>query len=136
MSDPTPYVHLPGTARAALTFYAEVFGCQTRLNTYADFGRSDGPPDAIAHGDLVDGPVSLFASDIGQNEPPFQSKGLMFALLGTAAPSVLRQWFARLAEGGTIIDDLQERPWGAWDGQVVDRYGLHWLVGFEGDPNS
>jgi PhnB protein len=70
MSDPTPYVHLPGTARAALTFYAEVFGCQTRLNTYADFGRSDGPPDAIAHGDLVDGPVSLFASDIGQNEPP------------------------------------------------------------------
>ena len=30
-----------------------------------------------------------------------------------------------------MIDDLQQRPWGAFDGQVVDRYGLHWLIGFE-----
>ncbi|MDA8332444.1 MAG: VOC family protein, partial [Candidatus Dormibacteraeota bacterium] len=27
--------------------------------------------------------------------------------------------------------DLQRRPWGAYDGQVVDRYGLHWLIGYE-----
>ena len=33
-------------------------------------------------------------------------------------------------------DDLQERPWGATDGQVVDRHGLHWLVGFEGDASD
>jgi PhnB protein len=26
---------------------------------------------------------------------------------------------------------LQVRPWGASDGQVIDRYGLHWLIGFE-----
>ncbi|MEV0567133.1 hypothetical protein [Dactylosporangium sp. NPDC050588] len=26
---------------------------------------------------------------------------------------------------------LQQRPWGASDSQVIDRYGLHWLVGFE-----
>ena len=24
------------------------------------------------------------------------------------------------------------RPWGASDGQVIDRNGLHWLIGFEG----
>jgi PhnB protein len=28
MSDPTPYVSFPGTAREALAFYAEVFGCE------------------------------------------------------------------------------------------------------------
>ena len=32
-----------------------------------------------------------------------------------------------------VVDDLQKRPWGAWDGQVVDRFGLHWLIGFEVD---
>ena len=136
MTDLTPYIHLPGTAREALTFYADVFGGGVRLNTYADFNRSDGPPDAIAHGDLVDGPVVLFASDVAGEERPFRSEGMMFALLGTARPTVLRQWFKQLSEGGTVVDDLGPRPWGAWDGQVIDRYGLHWLIGFEGDPGS
>jgi PhnB protein len=55
----------------------------------------------------------------------------MFSLLGTTSAATLRAWFAKLAEGGTILDELQERPWGATDGQVVDRYGVRWLVGFE-----
>ena len=53
MSDPTPYIHLPGTAREALTFYAEVFGCGVEMLTLQDFNRTDGPADAIAHGYLT-----------------------------------------------------------------------------------
>ena len=133
MSAPTPYLHLPGTAREALTFYGEVFGCAVQLNTYADFNRSDGSPDSIAHGYLTDGPVSLFAADVTAGEPSFQSQGLMLSLLGAATPDVLRGWFSRLSEGGRVVDDLQVRPWGASDGQVIDRYGLHWLIGFEAE---
>jgi PhnB protein len=136
VSQLTPYIHLPGTARQALTFYAQVFGCEVRLNTFAEFGRSDGPPDAIAHGYLVNGLVTIFAADVAGDEPTFHSSGLMLALLGTAAPSVLRRWFAALSDGGRVVDDLQQRPWQAWDGQVIDRYGLHWLIGFEGDPDD
>ncbi len=44
----------------------------------------------------------------------------------------LRRWFSRLSEGGRVVDDLQKRPWGDFDGRVIDRYGLHWLIGFEG----
>jgi PhnB protein len=132
---PTPYLNLPGTAREALTFYGDIFGCDVELNTFADFSRTDGPADAIAHGYLTNGPVALFASDVAGDEKAFQSQGLMFSLLGAAAPAVLRQWFKRLAEGGTVLDDLQRRPWGASDGQVVDRFGLKWLIGFEGDED-
>ena len=32
-----------------------------------------------------------------------------------------------------VVADLERRPWGASDGQVVDRFGVHWLIGFEGD---
>ena len=62
MTGPTPYVHFPGTAREALTFYGEVFGCAVELHTFAEFNRADG--------------------------------------------------------------------------QVIDRYGLHWLIGFEGDKSD
>lgn len=133
MTAPTPYIHLPGTARDALTFYGDVFGCAVRLHTFGEFNRTDGPADAVAHGYLEDGPVALFAADAAGDGPALRCEGMTLALLGTAAPSVLRTWFARLSEGGQVVDALQARPWGASDGQVVDRYGLRWLIGFEGD---
>jgi len=136
MTDPTPYLLLPGTARKALTFYGQVFGSKVQLHTFADFGRTDGPADAIAHGYLEDGPVVLFAADVAGDEPSFRCEGMMLSLLGTASPSTLRGWFADLSEGGRVVDDLQRRPWGASDGQVIDRYGLHWLIGFEGEESD
>jgi PhnB protein len=116
--------------------YAEVFGCVAELHTFAEFNRTDGPADAIAHGSLVDGPVALFAADVAGEEPAFRCEGMMLSLLGTAPPSTLREWFSRLAEGGRVVDDLQTRPWGAFDGQVIDRHGVHWLIGFEADETS
>jgi PhnB protein len=130
---PTPYLHLPGTAREALTFYARVFGSQYQVHTRAEFGASDEPADAVAHGYLIEGPVALFAADVTGDEASLHCEGLMLALLGVAVPAVLRAWFSALAEDGTVIDDLQTRPWGATDGQVIDRYGVHWLIGFEGN---
>jgi PhnB protein len=133
MTDPTPYLHFPGSAREALRFYGDIFGCTVELHTFAEFKRTDGPADAIAHGYLAEGPVALFAADVADDEPPFRCEGMMLSLLGTAAPATLRKWFSRLSEGGRVVDDLQRRPWGASDGQVIDRYGVHWLLGFEGD---
>ena len=54
-----------------------------------------------------------------------------FSLLGTADAATLRIWFEQLSEGGTVMDPLQVRPWGDSDGQVVDRFGVHWLIGFQ-----
>jgi PhnB protein len=136
MTAPTPYLHLPGTAREALAFYGEVFGCAVQLHTLEEFDRTDGPADAIAHGYLVDGPVALFAADVSGDQPALRCEGMMLSLLGAAAPSTVREWFGRLSDGGQIVDDLQVRPWGASDGQVIDRYGLHWLLGFESDDSD
>lgn len=57
MVAPTPYLALPGTAREALSFSHSVFGGELSLRTYDDFGRSDGPADAIAHGGEVVTPL-------------------------------------------------------------------------------
>ncbi|WP_425842873.1 VOC family protein [Agrococcus sp. TSP3-2-1] len=126
------YLWFPGTARDALSSYHRVFGGELELHTYADFGRTDGPPDAIAHGVLA-GPVTLFGTDAGPDDASVSMTGASIALLGTADGETLSRWFALLAEGGTVVDPLQERAWGASDGQVVDRFGLRWLIGFEPD---
>jgi PhnB protein len=136
MTSPTPYLHFAGDARQALSFYAGVFGGTAQLHTFAEFNRSDGPAEAIAHGYLADAPIELFASDTAGEQSAFSSQGLMFSLLGAADPPTLRRWFADLGEGGEVVDDLQQRPWGAFDGQVIDRFGLHWLIGFEESATS
>ncbi len=133
---PTPYIHFPGTARAALSFYAEVFGGSSQVHTFEEFHRTDGPAEAIAHGSLGDCPVRLFGADVAGDDEPVRCEGLMLSLLGTASPSTLRDWFSKLSDGGRVVDDLQVRPWGDSDGQVIDRYGVHWLIGFEGGDSN
>jgi PhnB protein len=127
----TPYLHVPGTARDALTFYQSIFGGELEVNTYGDFRRDDGPADAVAHGTLQ-GPVTLFAADAAAGETVVQLQGVLFALLGTAEPTVMQQWFSALSDGGTVVGPLQRRAWGDHDGQVTDRYGVTWLIGYSG----
>jgi PhnB protein len=138
MAAPVPYLLFPGTAREALTFYRDTFGGELTLHTFGEFGRDDGPVDAIAHGVLA-GPVAMYGADAADEEP-FASSGLMFSLLGTTTPAGLRSWFAALAQGGSVLDELEARAWNATDGQVRDGFGLRWLVGFEhagpGDPTD
>ena len=130
MTGLVPYLSFPGSAKEALNLYRDIFGGELRLHTFTDFGRDDGPGDAIAHG-ILDGPVSLFGSDIAGDEVPLKLEGVLFSLLGTADSATLERWFAALAADGTVLDPLQERPWGAHDGQVSDRFGVRWLVGYE-----
>ncbi|MDO5504278.1 MAG: VOC family protein [Actinomycetia bacterium] len=131
MAAPEIYVLFPGCAREALTRYGEIFGSEVVLNTYAEFGRDDGPGEAIAHGGIR-GPVTLSGADAAPGEAPVRMEGMMITLLGAEAPGVLHDWFDALAEGGTVIEPLQTRPWGDTDGQVRDAYGLVWLIGYEG----
>ncbi len=130
MAGLVPYVFFPGTAAQALTFYHGVFGGDLVLHTYGDMGRTDGPAHAIGHGMLA-GDVNLFGADAGPDEDAVQIVGAVFSLLGTADPTTLTRWFAELSDGGVVSDPLQRRPWGAHDGQLTDRFGIRWLIGYE-----
>ena len=130
MAGPQIYVYFPGTAREALNFYADVFGGELSLHTYEDFGRSDGPPEAVAHG-VLNGVVALAGSDAAEGQTTVRLEGIMLSLLGTAEPTLLHEWFDKLSIDGSVLDPLSPKPWGASDGQVIDRHGLHWLVGYE-----
>ena len=129
MPGPTPYLQLPGTAREALTFYRDVFGGELELHTFAEFGRRDGAPSWIAHGELR-GPVDLFGSDAADGAASVQVHGVLFALLGAGDAATSRRWFDALAATGNIVEAMGERPWGDVDGQVRDGFGVTWLIGY------
>ncbi len=131
MHGPVLYLTFPGDAREALEFYRDLFGGELQLHTYESFSRADGPAEAIAHGVLSGGPVSLFGSDAAPGDDVIRLEGVALSLLGTAEPDVLHEWFDGLAATGTVLEPLEPKPWGAVDGQVMDQHGLRWLIGYE-----
>ena len=127
---PIPYLKFrDGEAREALERYQSIFGGELELHA-GDTMRPDGSAALVQHGILV-GPVRLYGADAEPGDSALPMQGLHLALLGAAEPATLHEWFDALADGGEVIAPLEARPWGASDGQLVDRYGVRWLIGYE-----
>ena len=128
MPAPALYLHLPGTAAEALEFYQGVFGGETSTATYAEFGRTDGPGSAVAHGTLTGGLFTVSGGDAiggpGDELPPLGSDVYSF-LIGLEDVESAKSLFARIAEGGgKVAMPFELAPWGDHYGQVVDRFGV------------
>ena len=126
-----PYLGFHGTARAAMTFYAEVFGA-TDLQVMA-FG--DMPPeaampgmasDAVMHSQLSAGPgAPLMAADL----PPYHPGGGNMTVYHTAPDAATATAiFTHLAEDGTVTFPLSATFWSPLFGGVTDRFGTAWMV--------
>lgn len=81
---------------------------------------------------MLQGPVELSGAGAGQDAPGLRPEDRLCSLLEPAEPATLEAWFAALADGGSDVDLLRLRPWGDHDGQVTDRFGVPWLIGYEG----
>ena len=124
----TPYIHLDGSAATALAFYADILGGTPTTMTFGAFGMEGADAEKIMHGQL-DTPagLTLMCSDIPSHMIAEHGKTVTIALSGDDAP-VLRDWFAGLAEGGTVETPLEKQMWGDEFGQLTDRFGIEWLV--------
>ncbi|MGZ5417656.1 MAG: hypothetical protein ACXWDI_10775 [Nocardioides sp.] len=58
------------------------------------------------------------------------------ALTFTAGPATLRTWSPASPQAVGSWTTCSPGPWGASDEQVIEPYGLHWLIGFEVDESA
>ena len=124
-----PYLNFNGNARQALEFYTSVFGGNLNLSTFAEFGMAEAPvADKIMHGQLeTDAGYTLMAADTPPGMEFNGMHGFGVSLSGDDA-DVLRGYFDKLADGGTITMPMQKQAWGDEFGMVTDKFGVPWLV--------
>jgi PhnB protein len=122
-----PYLNFDSRAREAMEFYQSVFGGQLDVMTFGQMGGE--PADGVMHAYLgTPSGFHLMASDMppGQEEP--SDTGPVSISLSGDDREELTGWYAALAEGGTVLEELKEQMWGDTFGMCRDRFGITWLV--------
>jgi PhnB protein len=123
-----PYISFNGDAREAMEFYKSVFGGELTINTFGDLGTPDAAlKDKIMHAQLVttDG-YWLMGSDTAPGIPYTQGTTITVSLSGDDAS--LRDYFEKLAAGGSVTMPLEKQVWGDEFGQLTDKFGVAWMI--------
>ncbi len=141
----TTHLNFRGDARAALEFYQSVFGGNTIINTYADFGMPAELPgaDKVVFG-LVDagngfrvmgydipgqtgGLIAGGGSTRRENTTTVTDQAL-FVSIGADTLVELQGYWDVLSLDAVIVEPLAASAWSAGFGMLTDRFGVTWTV--------
>ncbi|MBS3179380.1 MULTISPECIES: VOC family protein [unclassified Pseudoclavibacter] len=142
----TTHLNFTGTARAALEFYAEVFGGEVSIATYAQFGMPAELPGAsnVVFG-RVDAPNGFrvlaydtpgrpgegLAGTAGETRreqgATVTSAPFFLAASGETLDEVTGYWEA-LSAGADVIEPLAASAWSPGFGMLSDRFGVTWVL--------
>lgn len=131
----TSYINLNGNAKEALDFYQGVFGGTIDADTFGGFNEKSGGAmpmpaednDKIMHATLSGDLIELMVSDVPSSWPAMTSESNIVLALNGDDESLLREYWAKLADGGKITQPLEAAPWGDIFGSVTDRFGVSWM---------
>lgn len=127
----TPYLFFNGNCAEALRYYEKVLGAQIgALMKYGDSPAAEHVPaefkDKVIHARLHIGPTVILFSDshVASETKP----GGYSMTLHVDTPEVARKTFDALADGGKVGMALDKTFFAAAFGQLVDRFGIHWMI--------
>lgn len=129
----TTHINFRGDARAALEFYASVFGGQTTLVTYEDQHSVQNPDEAqwIMWGQAeAPNGFRVMAFDVSSARPYDRGVASFFiALRGETVEEITAIW-EKLAAGADILTPLAPSPWAPDSayGMLTDRFGVTWII--------
>lgn len=125
-----PYLtFLEGNAREAMEFYQSVFGGELDLSTFGDFGAPDPAiADKVMHAMLTtERGFTLMGADNAPGMEVTAGNAVSVSLSGDES-ELLRGWWERLIEGGTVSVPLEKQMWGDEFGTCRDRFGTEWMI--------
>lgn len=126
------YISFNGDGREAADFYSSVFGGELFLDTFEKFADSmpvdEADKDKVMHAYIKgEHGVELMLSDTPTGMEYHEGMRITLTLNGDDE-TILRGYWDKLAEGGTVTMPLEKAPWGDIFGTLTDRFGVTWMV--------
>jgi len=128
----TSYLSFNGNAKEAAEFYKSVFGGEVYMDTFDKYADSVPVADAdkkkVMHAYLKGGSdVELMLADTPTGVEYQEGSRISLALSGEDE-TMLREYWDKLSDGGTVRMPLEKAPWGDIFGMLTDKYGILWMV--------
>ena len=128
-----PYLHFPGTAEEALNFYKSVLGGEViMLSRYSDAPMpcDDDWKQKVLHARWVFNGNLVMISDAFKNMPVSADSNIQMSIEFDSVEQV-NELFPKMAEGGTVVMELNDTFWGARFGMLKDKFGISWMFNYE-----
>lgn len=131
------YLNFMGNCEMALNSYAGIFGGKVTITNRYDNPAMNVPKefhDKVLHATLEFGGITIMASDIIPKDPKAAALGSGDAALSldVSGPEEGKRIFDQLADGGKVGVKFEKQFWGAWHGNLRDKFGVRWMVNCEG----
>jgi len=128
-----PYLNFAGNTEEAFNFYKSVFGGEFAM--LQKFGEGNQIPasvkDKVMHVSLPIGNNILMGTDACEEMGFNVTQGNNFYIcISPDSKEEADKLFNALAEGGKINMPLQDMFWGAYYGDLTDKFGVKWMVNY------
>ena len=133
------YLNFNENCLEAMNFYKDCLGGELTLQKVSEMPEMAAMmpshfADKILHSTLVSGDIVIMGSDLNRSTP---IEGNTISLcINCDTEEQTRAFFTSLGKNGKVMDELNDMPWGALFGSLVDQYGKTWLFNFDRTPKN
>jgi PhnB protein len=128
------YLTFGGNCKEAMSFYKKCLGGDLSFQTLADSPYAEEMPgpykQCIVHATLIKDNLILMASDLPYEQGLIKGNSISL-MLHCNNESEIIEFYEKLSEGGIKIQFLSKTYWGALAGNLIDKFGNHWMLHFQ-----
>lgn len=130
----TPYLSFNGRCREAMEFYQQCLGGELHMQTVGESPLSASMPanmkNTIVHASLRIREIEIMGSDMA-GDHGLQKGNSISIMMDCSSEKEIHEFYSQLANGGEATHPVHVSFWGALFGDLVDKFGNHWLLHFD-----
>ncbi len=122
MANIVPYINFGDKSQAAVKFYKGVFGGDAEV-------QSEG--ERVIHLDFQAGDIHFMGSDLQSDQAGLERGNGYSLVLNCDSEEQLRDFYARLVDGGKEVFAPTDSGWGAIIAHCTDQFGISWMLNYD-----
>jgi PhnB protein len=126
MANLVPYINFGGKSQVAVEFYKGVFGGDAEV-------QSEG--ERVMHLDFTSGGIHFMGSDHQGDQAGLVHSNGYSMVLNCDSEEQLRDFYAKLVDGGKEVFAPTDSGWGAIVAHCSDQFGVVWMLNYD-EPQS
>jgi len=122
MANIVPYINFAKNGQEAITFYKGVFGGDAQVQFEGE---------RVIHLDFQAGGIHFMGSSLQSDQAGLERGNGSSLVLNCDSEEQLRDFYAKLVDGGQEVFAPTDSGWGAIVAHCTDQFGVTWLMNYD-----